>query len=134
MTNEETHVENVLSNTSTNSDTEMPLIFTIDQVDNSGKPKLYHESYLDFLQSNKDSYPESNQKVETKISGQRVINITQSESSAIEFHNQPSTSKQLFTIQTTIPIQTDSIMHYYDIDPMSCDNVNPGAIKRQRLN
>ena len=128
VTIQENYVENVLSNLSTNSDTEMLTNNSVYEDTNSEKKKQFNDYFLDFLQSNSIQYSTIDQKVVTETSCTQTINTTQDESSRIDFHNQPSTSKQLFNysnIQPTIPTKSDYEIHYYDIDYLSYDNQQP---------
>ncbi|CAO1412041.1 unnamed protein product [Diamesa serratosioi] len=97
-------------------------------------PKQFNDCFLDFLKS-KDSEKDAEVKknVSSEKSCSKKINIIQDETVRIDFHNQASTSKQLFTTQPTNPLPSDYTMHYYDIDPKLYDYEQTGAIKRQRL-
>ena len=118
---------------STNQDFKTNPVFK-DQ--NSEQPKQFIDTFVDFLKSS-SSYITStlNEASTTESSHTETMNAIPDENSRIDFHNQPSTSKQLFTIiKPTITTQTDLMIHYYDIDPLTFDNQDQGAIKRPRLN
>lgn len=125
--------ENLLNNPSSNQDAEILITY---QDQNSEIPKQYNDIFVEFLKSNSIHHSETLQEVVTdKSRFKQKINITQVESSRIDYHNQPSTSKQLFNIiEPNISTQSGYKMHYYDIDQLSIDNQEQGVIKRPRLN
>lgn len=120
-----------LNNLEVNQDTEINQVFE-DQ--KSEKPKQFNDEFVNFLKSNyymSETLPKS---VIDESSYTQMINSTSDENSRIDFHNQPSTSKQLFTIiEPTFTAQSVFEKHYCDIEP-SWDNQEQGFIKRQRLN